>query len=230
MPSWIKRVLISTYLVFIHLVLIYFLGRDLLNRFTHLEPLPEQSVTINETSTPVPSPIPVPETFADQIPENTNTSDADPTAASSTGSFQIPVAGVKPEQLLDSYTHARSEGRMHDAIDIPAPLGTPVIAATDGEIVKFFDSERGGITVYEKTTDGKFVLYYAHLSRRAEEILVGTKVAKGTTIGYVGDTGNAGAGNYHLHFSISRVVDPNRIWEGESINPYPVLRYGQLPQ
>jgi murein DD-endopeptidase MepM/ murein hydrolase activator NlpD len=43
-------------------------------------------------------------------------------------------------------------------------------------------------------------------------------------IAYVGDTGNAGSGNYHLHFAIWAVTDPKRIWEGENIDPYPLLR------
>ena len=46
---------------------------------------------------------------------------------------------------------------------------------------------------------------------------------QGEVIAYVGDTGNAGAGNYHLHFSIAAVSDPKRYWEGTNINPYPLL-------
>jgi len=136
----------------------------------------------------------------------------------------IPVAGVQPNQLHDTFTDARSEGRVHDAIDIPAPLGTPVLAAADGEIIRLFQSERGGTTIYQLSTDKKLIFYYAHLQRYADEVYPGKFARQGETIAYVGDTGNAGAGNYHLHFSISIIANPNRYWEGTNINPYPLLR------
>lgn len=136
----------------------------------------------------------------------------------------IPVAGLRPEQLLDTFTDARSEGRTHDAIDIPAPAGTPVLAATDGEVVKLFQSERGGTTIYQLTTDRKLVLYYAHLQRYADGLAEGSFVRQGDVIAFVGDSGNAGAGNYHLHFSMAILTDPNRYWEGTNINPFPLLR------
>jgi murein DD-endopeptidase MepM/ murein hydrolase activator NlpD len=131
---------------------------------------------------------------------------------------------VRPEQLLDTFDDARSEGRVHDAIDIMAPAGTPVIAATEGKIVKLFQSERGGTTIYQLSPDEKTVYYYAHLQGYAQGLAEGGYVRRGDVIAYVGDTGNAGAGNYHLHFSISAVSDPKRYWEGTSINPYPLLR------
>lgn len=136
----------------------------------------------------------------------------------------IPVAGVKPEQLLDTFSDARSEGRAHDAIDIPAPAGTPVVAASDGEIGRLLQSERGGTTIYQLTPDKKLVFYYAHLQRYADGLYPGKFVRQGEVIGYVGDTGNAGAGNYHLHFSIGTLADPKRYWEGTNFNPYPLLR------
>jgi murein DD-endopeptidase MepM/ murein hydrolase activator NlpD len=136
----------------------------------------------------------------------------------------IPVAGIKREQLEDTFKNARSEGRAHDAIDIIAPKGTPVIAAADGEIARFFDSEKGGITIYQFSRDKKLVYYYAHLERRAEGIQPGQFVRQGTVIGYVGDTGNSGAGNFHLHFAIWAVDDPKRFWNGTNINPYPLLQ------
>ena len=136
----------------------------------------------------------------------------------------IPVAGVKSDQLLDTFADARSEGRVHDAIDIPAPAGTPVLAAADGEIVKLFQSERGGTTIYQLSSDRKLVYYYAHLQRYADGLVVGKSVKQGEVIAYVGDTGNAGTGNFHLHFSIAIVADPKRYWEGTNINPYPLLR------
>jgi murein DD-endopeptidase MepM/ murein hydrolase activator NlpD len=136
----------------------------------------------------------------------------------------VPVAGVRPEQLLDTYDDARSEGRVHDAIDIPAAAETPVLAAADGKIVKLFHSERGGTTIYQLNTNQDLIFYYAHLSRYADGLAEGDVVRQGQVIAYVGDTGNAGAGNYHLHFSIAAVSDPKRYWEGTNINPYPLLQ------
>ena len=136
----------------------------------------------------------------------------------------IPVAGVRPEQLSDTFSESRAEGRIHDAIDIPAPRGTAVIAAADGRIVKLFQSERGGTTIYQLSVDGKFVYYYAHLDRYAEGLAEGHFARQGETIAYVGDTGNAGPGNYHLHFSIAEISNPKDFWHGVNINPYPLLR------
>jgi murein DD-endopeptidase MepM/ murein hydrolase activator NlpD len=135
----------------------------------------------------------------------------------------IPVAGVRPDQLIDTFDEARSEGRVHDAIDIMAPAETPVLAAADGKILKLFNSERGGTTIYQLNTKGDLVFYYAHLSHYADGLVEGDIVKQGQVIAYVGDTGNAGAGNYHLHFSIATVSDPKRYWEGTNINPYPLL-------
>ena len=136
----------------------------------------------------------------------------------------IPVVGIKASQLMDTFSDARSENRIHDAIDIMAPAGTPVVAVADGEIAKFFDSERGGITIYQYSADKKYVYYYAHLQSRAANLIETNYVKQGTVIGYVGDTGNAGPGNYHLHFSIALLKDPKRFWDGENINPYPLLK------
>lgn len=136
----------------------------------------------------------------------------------------VPVAGVKPEQLLDTFADARSEGRSHDAIDIIAPAETPVLAATNGKIIKLFQSERGGTTIYQLSADQKLIFYYAHLSHYAAGLTEDSQVRQGEVIAYVGDTGNAGAGNYHLHFSIATVSDPKRYWEGTNINPYPLLQ------
>jgi len=145
----------------------------------------------------------------------------DPT---SSDKLLIPVAGIRADQLLDTYNDARSEGRVHNAIDIMAPHNAPVLAATDGRIVKLFQSERGGTTIYQLGSDSTLVYYYAHLDRYADGLAEGQIVRQGDLIAYVGDTGNAGPGNYHLHFGIWRVVDPQHYWDGEEINPYPLLR------
>ena len=149
-----------------------------------------------------------------------------PTASSfvSTVHLIIPVAGVRQEQLIDTFGDARSEGRLHDAIDIAAPAGTPVLAAANGRIVKLFQSERGGTTIYQLGPNQDVIFYYAHLAGYAPGLAEGNNVRQGDVIAYVGDTGNAGTGNYHLHFSLAVVSDPKRYWEGTNINPYPLLR------
>ena len=166
---------------------------------------PTSPVAIGTPLPPEPSPTPEISNFVGQV------------------SLIIPVAGVRPDQLTDTFDDARSEGRVHDAIDIPAPAETPVIAAADGKILKLFHSDRGGTTIYQLNAKGDLVFYYAHLSHYAEGLAEGDVVKQGQVIAYVGDTGNAGPGNYHLHFSIATVSDPKRYWEGTNINPYPLL-------
>jgi peptidoglycan LD-endopeptidase LytH len=138
-------------------------------------------------------------------------------------SLLIPVRGIRAEQLSDSYTSPRSGGRVHNAIDIMAPAGTPVVAAADGTIHRLRTGGLGGITVYQVGADGRTLYYYAHLQRYAAGIREGLPVQRGQVIAYVGDTGNAGAGNYHLHFSVGRLTNPERWWDSENVNPYPLL-------
>ena len=136
----------------------------------------------------------------------------------------VPVQGVAPEQLQDTFTDARSEGRVHDAIDIMAPSGTPVLAVADGTIEKLFTSERGGLTVYQFEPDGVYCYYYAHLDRYADGLAEKQAVKRGDVIGYVGSTGNASPDAPHLHFEIHRLGPEKQWWKGDALNPYPVLR------
>jgi murein DD-endopeptidase MepM/ murein hydrolase activator NlpD len=138
-------------------------------------------------------------------------------------SLLIPVRGIRPDQLRDSYADARSGGRVHNAIDIMAPGGTPVLAAADGTIHRLRTGGLGGVTIYQIGDDGRTMYYYAHLQRYAAGMRDGLPVRRGQVIAYVGDTGNAGAGNYHLHFSVGRLRDPQRYWDSDNVNPYPLL-------
>ncbi len=183
------------------------------------------SATPAPTSTPAPpaapsSPMPTPPAGNTNEPARTALPQAVPPSANG---LLLPVAGVRAEQLHDTYTEARSEGRVHNALDIMSPCGTPVVAATDGPIVKLFQSERGGTTIYQRSPDDKLIYYYAHLQRYADGISEGRALQRGETIAYVGDTGNAGPGNCHLHFAIWLITDPKRYWDGENVNPYPLL-------
>lgn len=136
----------------------------------------------------------------------------------------VPVEGVRREHLRDTYTQSRSEGRTHHAIDIHAPRGTPVIAVADGVIRKLHNGARGGLAIYLMDDDGTTRYYYAHLDGYAQGMYEGQRVERGEVIGYVGDTGNAQPGDYHLHFSVAILDSPSRWWEGENLNPFDLLR------
>lgn len=141
----------------------------------------------------------------------------------------IPVAGVGVEQLHDSFLAPRSEGRTHLAMDIHAPRGTPVLAAADGAILRLDHGRRGGNCLYQLDRNGRVRFYYAHLDRFAEGVRPGLRVQRGDTIGYVGDTGNAAPGDYHLHFSVAVLSNVGRWWEGRTLNPYPLMRRFAAP-
>jgi murein DD-endopeptidase MepM/ murein hydrolase activator NlpD len=136
----------------------------------------------------------------------------------------IPVVGVKADQLTDTFTQARGSGRPHDAIDIMAAEGTPVIAATDGTVEKlFFSNGGGGNTIYVRSPDQKWMYYYAHLSAYAPGLAEGQQVKRGQVIARVGHTGDANAAAPHLHFAINTMAPGERWWQGTPINPYPLL-------
>lgn len=190
---------------------------------------PSASPSMQSTSSPTPSPassngIPVATPTPDMIDPSTSQPLLSAPVPPNMPELEIPVSGIQRKDLRDTFTDDRSEGRVHGALDIMALQGTPVIAAADGKILRLFNSVKGGQTIYQANTDGTIVFYYAHLDRYADGLKDGQSVRKGQTIGYVGDTGNAGAGNFHLHFAIWIPVDPKRYWEGVNINPYPLLR------
>ncbi len=136
----------------------------------------------------------------------------------------IPVAGVKAGQLTDTYSQARAGGaRRHDAIDIMAAEGTPVVAAADGAVEKLFNSAQGGLTMYVRSPDRRWTYYYAHLLSYAPGLAEGQRVKRGQMIGRVGHTGNANPAGPHLHFAINRMSPQERWWHGVPVNPYPLL-------
>jgi murein DD-endopeptidase MepM/ murein hydrolase activator NlpD len=136
----------------------------------------------------------------------------------------IPVEGVKQADLVDTFTAARAGGRAHDALDIMAPEGTPVIAAAPGRVEKlFFSKGGGGNTIYIRSDDGKWMYYYAHLQDYAPGLAEGQHVRQGQVIASVGHTGNASPAGPHLHFAINEMGSDQQWWEGDPINPYPLL-------
>lgn len=149
-----------------------------------------------------------------------------PVAAPATvPSLIIPVQGVSANQLTDTFTQARAGGlRVHDAIDIMAPRGTPVLAASSGTIERLFTSVAGGLTIYLRLDDRRFIHYYAHLDSYASGLAEGQHVNQGQVIGGVGFTGNANAAAPHLHFAIQLTTEAAKWYEpSTALNPYPLL-------
>ncbi|MDJ0277028.1 M23 family metallopeptidase [Sphingomonas sp. 2R-10] len=145
------------------------------------------------------------------------------------GMLTLPVRGVGWSYIRDSYGEERAGGeRRHTGVDIMAPAGIPVVAAAPGTVEKLFYSEGGGgVTAYVRSPDRRLSYYYAHLAAYAPTLREGARVRAGDPIGAVGDTGNAGAGNFHLHFGIER-LNPDEPWyRGRAINPYPLLARGR---
>ena len=135
----------------------------------------------------------------------------------------IPVVGVEPKDLLDTFDEARGN-RRHNALDIPAPRGTPVISAAAGKVLRLFSSQAGGLMVYASDPTDRFVLMYAHLDRYANGLADGMPLQRGDTIGFVGTTGNAPPNVPHLHFGIARSSNVGRWWTGMPVDPRPLLR------
>jgi murein DD-endopeptidase MepM/ murein hydrolase activator NlpD len=135
----------------------------------------------------------------------------------------IPVEGIKRAQLVDNFDEKRGGVRKHEALDIMAARGTPVVAVGDGRVAKLFRSVFGGITVYQFDADDRFVYYYAHLDKYAEGLKEGAMLRKGDPVGYVGSTGNAPANAPHLHFAIFKLGPEKQWWKGTAVNPFPLL-------
>lgn len=148
----------------------------------------------------------------------------EPEAIVRAGSLAMPVRGVSVATVRDSWGDARGGGtRGHHGTDIMAPGGTPVVAAAPGQVEKLFDSRLGGTTLYVRSPDRRWIYYYAHLAGYAPGVHEGQRVRTGDPLGFVGDTGDAGAGNYHLHFGLQHMQPNERWWEGRDVNPYPLL-------
>lgn len=151
-----------------------------------------------------------------------------PPAASAAGAsgakLLIPVSGVTVNQLNDTFGQARGAEQRHEALDIMAPMGTPVLAAADGKVAKLFDSKAGGLTLYQFDPSETYSYYYAHLDRYATGVSEGMQLKRGDLIGYVGATGNADPAAPHLHFAVFELAPQKHWWQGTPVNPYPLLR------
>ena len=170
-------------------------------------------------STPAPSPTP-----------SRSSPPAAPAHVSPTGApavaLLIPVAGVSAEQLTDTFADERGGGqRLHEALDIMAPEGTPVLAAAEGTVEKLFLSAAGGKTIYVRSPDGETLFYYAHLQAYAPGLAEMQHVSQGQQLGTVGSTGNASPDAPHLHFAVMRTTKEAEWWDpATAVNPYPLLK------
>ena len=136
----------------------------------------------------------------------------------------VPIGNLPASALHDTYAELRGGTRPHEALDILAPRGTPVLSAAKGRVLKLFDSKPGGLMVYAADSTGRFILLYGHLDAYAPGLADGQSLAQGQPIGIVGTTGNAPANTPHLHFAIARAVDLKQWWKGSPVNPYPLFR------
>ncbi len=162
---------------------------------------------------------------SENVITETTEPDSDPELVLGPAGLAVPVAGIEVHDLVDTYRQSRSGGaRVHNAIDIMAPDGTPVVAAAEGTVEKlYFSRGGGGITVYVRSPDQQWIYYYAHLQEYAPGLREGQKVERGARLGSVGSTGNANPAGPHLHFAVYR-MEPGEPWyEGVPVNPYPLL-------
>jgi len=136
----------------------------------------------------------------------------------------VPVTGVAKGALRDTYNEMRGGTRTHEALDIPAPRGTPVLSATPGRVLKLFNSTPGGLMVYAADSTERFILMYGHLDAYQPGLAEGQPLRRGQQIGVVGTTGNAPPTVPHLHFAVARSANVKEWWKGSPVNPYPLLR------
>lgn len=141
----------------------------------------------------------------------------------------LPIASVEASRLTNTYAQSRAAGKLHEALDIMAPRGTPVVAVEDGRVAKLFLSKPGGITLYQFDHNTEYAYYYAHLDRYADGLKEGTPLRKGQVVGYVGSTGNAAPDAPHLHFAIFRLGPERQWWRGTAVNPFLVWRDIEKP-
>ncbi|HEY6050207.1 MAG TPA: M23 family metallopeptidase [Thermoanaerobaculia bacterium] len=195
-----------------------------------IDPTPAPLKTI-PFPTATPSPPPCAAAFENPLPLGAPTPQAaivsNPLPLPNLAPLLLPVQGVHAAGLKDNFDEARDGTRRHEAIDILAPRGTPVLAVADGTVAKLFTSQAGGLTVYEFDPAKTFAYYYAHLDRYAPGLSEGQALKRGDRIGDVGTSGNAPKNTPHLHFAIFRLGPEKHWWQGDPVNPYPLLLKAQ---
>jgi len=134
--------------------------------------------------------------------------------------LMVPVAGVAPAAVPDTFRASRGWRGIHGAVDIPAPRGTPVLSADDGRVLRLNRNRKGGLTLYATDPAERFIYYYAHLQAYRPGIAKGARLVRGQVIGFVGTTGNADRRERHLHFQVM-VRRRGRRLGGEPVDPRP---------
>ena len=135
----------------------------------------------------------------------------------------IPVAYVKPTELRDTFDEMRGKDRRHNALDIMAPRGTPVLSATAGCLLDMHSNPNGGLMIFATDPANRFILMYAHLDGYAEGLTEGMPLERGQILGTVGTTGNAPESAPHLHFAIGWSGGNHRWSKTVPVNPRPLL-------
>ncbi len=143
--------------------------------------------------------------------------------------LMVPVAGVSPAQVPDNFRDSRGFFRIHGAVDIPAPRGTPVLSADDGRLLRLHHNHKGGLTIYATDGSGRFIYYYAHLQAYRRGLASGDRLVRGQVIGVVGTTGNARGREPHLHFQVMVRPKDGRTWGGDAIDPSPFFTSAGRP-
>ena len=100
-------------------------------------------------------------------------------------SLPVPVDGVRPSALRNSWRAPRDGGRHHQGIDIFARPGTPVRSTTEGIVIRLGQNRLGGNVVWVMGP-GRQTHYYAHL-RDFGAFETGDQVMPGDIIGYVAE-------------------------------------------
>lgn len=145
--------------------------------------------------------------------------------------YRFPFAPGSGATYGDTWGASRSYGgdRTHEGTDMMAKKGTPIHSIGDGRVVAKGWNQLGGwrLTIMDRE-HSQVSFYYAHLSKYADGVEVGSKVEKGQVIGYVGDSGYGPEGTTgqfapHLHLGIyvrESIFSPTR----KAINPYSFLK------
>lgn len=129
--------------------------------------------------------------------------------------FAFPVEGHGVRSVQSLFGVDRDGGRrQHHGVDIFAPRGTPVVAASGGVVTRVELTNLGGKVVWVRDEARNANVYYAHLD--SQHVSRGQEVQPGDTVGFVGNTGNARTTPPHLHFGLYR--------RGEGpVDPFPFI-------
>jgi murein DD-endopeptidase MepM/ murein hydrolase activator NlpD len=214
-----RKVVLGAWILALTFAVAFYFGRHSVE-IKAVTPTDQSRARIREADLPkpLPQPPPVPSSSSGDL-----TSTVVDTRDLTERKLTLPIERLRIEDIQDTFDETRDGTRRHEATDILAPPGTPVLAVDNGIIQKLFLSKPGGLTIYLFDNAGKYSYYYAHLDRYVEGLAEGMHVKKGERIGYVGSTGNANPKTPHLHLAIFLLGADKKWWQGTPINPYPIL-------